>query len=157
MKPPVLGIDPGVTGGWALIKPGRPVALGRWAVDGPAGACKVLEYAKSHYVRVAMERVSSSPVQSPKSAFTFGDNFGYWKGMMRMADLSYTLVLPQIWQRPIPGIAAIRIQNLPAATKYRNRKNLIKRYVKTIYPDVTGLVLENSDALAIAHYFLDTL
>jgi len=161
----VLGIDPGTTGGWALIAPGLPVALGRWAKDGVGGAREILDRISYYGGHIFMERVSSSPIQSQKSAFTFGENFGHWKGLVsalrsphrkREDKTTFTLVQPQTWQKPIPGIAGIRVLNLTAAQKYRMRKNLIKDYIKELYP-VPGITLENADALAIAHYGLNSL
>ena len=96
-----IGIDPGASGGVAIY-------------DGNTlSACKcpekvgdmyaVLEiYASRGYLEdtvALIEKVSSFPSDSHKSAFSFGKNYGSWLAALEIMGLRYKLVTPKTWQK----------------------------------------------------------
>ena len=49
--------------------------------------------------RCAIEHVASMPGQGVKSMFTFGENFGWIKGILDMGEISFQEIPPQKWKR----------------------------------------------------------
>lgn len=90
-----IGIDPGKDGALAVLSDGGEVrvipfdpeeyrnVLG--AVYGPSRAC--------------LEHVGAMPGQGVTSMFSFGENFGYIKGLLEAFGISYELVRPQRWKK----------------------------------------------------------
>lgn len=152
----VLGVDPGTTGGWALLAPSpsgwSAEVLGKWATSGLSGACDFLRTLDPKSTIVGYEIVSSSPLQRPKVAFTFGGNYGSWLTLFHVLGLTSMGFKPQTWQSKIPGIKELRLMHMSSDKKYRARKNLIKEWVKVMYPKARGITLDTADALAIAHH-----
>jgi hypothetical protein len=157
----VIGVDPGETGGWAHLAPApsgwQCIHLGRWSQGGPAGAVEYFKTLDPDNVLIGIELVSSSPAQRPKVAFNFGGNFHSWLMMFRCLDLTWFGFRPQTWQKDIPGIKRLRLENLSFNQKYTKRKRLIKQWIEDKYECPTRLVLETADALAIAHYVTTTV
>lgn len=94
----IIGIDPGINGAVCImpiqaepniyaIKPfSRPLPLPR---DLTNAICFI-------------ESVHSSPLMGVASAFTFGENFGFWQGRIEAANpFSLTFVQPALWQRAL--------------------------------------------------------
>ena len=46
-----------------------------------------------------LESVHAMPKQGVTSMFTFGENFGFWKGVLRACCIPYILCTPQRWQK----------------------------------------------------------
>ncbi len=53
---------------------------------------------------VGIERVAAMPGQGVSSMFSFGANYGLWRGMLAALCLGYTLVSPRDWQRNVEGL-----------------------------------------------------
>ena len=49
--------------------------------------------------KCAIEKVSSMPGQGVKSMFTFGENFGWIKGILDMGEISFQEIPPQKWKK----------------------------------------------------------
>lgn len=73
--------------------------------------------------------------------FTFGDNFGHWRGVLNMSGATWHLVQPQVWQRGIPGLKG----------EYSKRKKTLRAHAQRLFPDLE-VTLETADALCILHY-----
>lgn len=106
---PCLGIDPGATGGVALVAGGaRGGNLLAWRrFDGvdplqaiaevvalSGGACRL---------RSLLEEVHAAPGQGVVSMFTFGRSVGRIEGYFAARDMALELASPQAWQRWLPG------------------------------------------------------
>ena len=46
-----------------------------------------------------VERVHSMPKQGVSSSFKFGENFGWFQGLLQGLGIPYTLVSPSVWQK----------------------------------------------------------
>lgn len=142
MKRFFIGIDPGQTGGWALID----------STDNSATAYR-FESHKVFYKSIpnvkqifcCLEDVHSSPQQGVVSAFSFGDNFGGWKAALTVLEIQYKLVAPQLWQRLILGKFSPGDSKITAA-----------RYAQKKWPELnlrtTQIDSGRVDALCIARY-----
>ena len=77
-----VGIDPGKTGAAALLLDGRQIDAVDWS-DGPTVVKRFTDWTLFRDIDYAvLERVSSMPKQGVKSTFSFGQNYGWWQGML---------------------------------------------------------------------------
>lgn len=51
--------------------------------------------------RACLEKVHAMPGQGVTSMFTFGENFGFWKGFLAAHKVPYVLTTPQVWMKEI--------------------------------------------------------
>ena len=101
----------------------------------------------------AVEDVSSSPQMGVKSAFSFGENFGFIKGVLRANAIPHELVRPIKWKK------AFSCQlGKDATTKEKKEKDYT--VAKMLFPDVDFRRTpkcktpwyDAADALLIAEY-----
>lgn len=150
----ILGIDPGVAGGIALLK-----AL-------PTGGTKVVDVQKwdgedtflifmgEYHELIShcfVEKVHGTPVQTAGRAFTFGYNAGFIKGVLQGIGLDVTLVGPQQWQGPLN----LPVQERTAKGKTKHKNNL-KDKARELWPKQrwTHAI---ADAALIANHGINTL
>jgi len=94
---------------------------------------------------VYIERVWARPFE--RGAFTFGENYGIWLGIIATLKLKRIDVLPKVWQKDIKEQGDI-------PKDYSERK----RYFKKVAQDWAGknhkVTLKNADAICIGMYAL---
>lgn len=96
-----IGIDPGVTGAACMITEGDRVEIHDFVTERQAAAT-IKRWQKQCQVELAViEKVLSHPKNGHRQAFTFGSNFGFWKGVILGAGIKPELVTPQKWQRAV--------------------------------------------------------
>jgi crossover junction endodeoxyribonuclease RuvC len=98
-----LGIDPGKTGAWAVIDEKEEVCYADlFEADTfltfMEADSSCLGVDKPQITLAALEKVHSMPSQGVVSVFTFGENFGLWKGLLKATHTKYVLVTPGMWQ-----------------------------------------------------------
>lgn len=153
MKTLYIGIDPGASGAWAELWPDGKVCIGKF--DDPAAIRDNFEivgqiikktawdkYEGFEHVTIALEQVGGYVgKQQPGSAmFKFGQNFGWWQGLLMGVRLPFMLVRPQEWQKGIPNMHG---------KKGPDRKRALRDYAAMLYPN-QKVTLNNADALLIA-------
>lgn len=141
----VLGIDPGMSGGCALVTPDG-VTLRKYTTEQ-----EFLEFLRplaDDHRKTTLVVIEDVPpfvaaATSASSSFKLGYNFGYHVGVCRMAGFRVDLVRPQVWQKGIKG--------LKPKLGYTERKRILKDNACRKYPDlkVTHAV---ADALLIADW-----
>mgnify|MGYP003145486985 CR=1 FL=1 len=134
-----IGIDPGKSGGIAYILNGKMYAH-KFPKD-LRNIVEILKNLKQAKCLCAMELVHSFPGQGVVSTFSFGENFGMWKGMLTAFDIEYKLVTPRIWMR--------FYGELPKEKSLRKKK--LKEIAKELYNDIK-VTLYTADAILITHY-----
>ena len=102
----LIGIDPGQTGGIAVLNDkGKVLLLESWPGDEVRAAAIVrklaLQRERGGYcdIKAALEKVSSQPREGVTSAFKFGVNFGAWRGILAAFEIEWREVRPQEWQK----------------------------------------------------------
>ena len=90
-----IGIDPGKDGALAMIS--------------DVGAASVVVFDPDIYksalrafpgqARAVLEHVGAMPGHGVTSTFSFGENFGYIKGLLEAYQIPYELVRPQRWKK----------------------------------------------------------
>lgn len=58
-----------------------------------------LAFRKAVSFRCCLEKVGPHPGEGVKSSFSFGENFGFIRGLLVACKIPYQLVLPQKWKR----------------------------------------------------------
>lgn len=104
--PAVLGIDPGLSGGLAVVA-GRgtvlelaPMPLVGPLLDLPALAVLIRRLRTIWQVEIAfLEQAAARPGQGVSSMFKFGRVYGACEGILASQGVPYQLVTPQAWQK----------------------------------------------------------
>lgn len=133
-----LGIDPGVSGGLALIDQHAKIL---WAVKMPTfNAEKVVLLQRAMgmgRVFPALERVHSSPQMGVVSAFTFGRGYGQLEMLLIASGLEWTNPTPQAWQKALN-------------CRTRGDKTVSLKAARTLFGP--GVNHTTADALLLAEY-----
>lgn len=145
----IIGVDPGKHGAIAVYYPHNgKILVQNYLGDDDAFeiVSQVCEYEKLErcgivaYMELVGGYVKGNPA-SGSSMFNFGDNFGFWRGMFKMARIPLRLVRPQKWQS---GLCLGKVYGA-------ERKRALKDAASRIYPDLK-CTLANADALLILDY-----
>ena len=148
MKNIYIGIDVGKGGGMGII------------IDNGKKSCRrAIKYVPDHailrdtienlidshnypQIYCLIEKVHSMPKQGVKSTFSFGENYGFWKGLLCGLDIYYKEITPQAW---------MKYYKIPKFQHKKERKNYIKALAHKKFPSVK-MNLYVSDACMIALY-----
>ena len=141
-----IGIDPGISGGSAVINHDGIMQ----AVKCPKSSDEMallfqilIGSAPSDNVKLLMERVWARPTNAVRAAFSYGTNYGQWLGIAASHEIEMNTVIPVQW---------IKWVGCPKALKRDVRKRWLKEKARELYPDVNKLTLATSDAILITHY-----
>jgi len=139
----LVGIDPGLTGAVAVLKPDGSVEMYdtptlsvrtsrgvRQVYDVP-GMCGVLRgYAGAGLqVHVVIEEAQAMPGQGTRSMFSCGLGMGVWLGILGTLALPYTSVRPGTWKKAVglggkdKEAARLRAQQLFPGADLRRKKD----------------------------------
>lgn len=95
-----IGIDPGKSGAVALLYGDSGVAdIIQFAPSDGREALIELSITRETPVFAIIEHVHSMPRQGVASTFSFGQNFGWWCGVLDALNIPYQLVRPQVWKK----------------------------------------------------------
>jgi Holliday junction resolvasome RuvABC endonuclease subunit len=143
------GIDPGLSGAVAFIRPDAAHPANRLAVfDAPlvGGEFDGVAFAKLLAERlpdtIAIEHAFSRPGQGVASTFKFGKTFGQALGVIQALGVPYELVSPSVWKK--------HFKITPSSPKDASRL-----VCKRLYPRADIPLKKHhgrADAILIAHY-----
>lgn len=147
-----LGIDPGVSGGLALVSEnGRSEAIPTPATErdiwewfqwrGPNGQT----VAGADYA--VIERVHAMPGNGVSGMFRFGQSYGFLRACLIAAGIPFEEVEARTWQKAL-GISPRKIKAGESKTQFKNR---LKNRAACLFPQIT-VTLATADALLIAEY-----
>ena len=133
----ILGIDPGVNGGMAILGDGYAPATRKF--DG-ATEHDIAEWLREFPPVTAafIERVASSPQMGVVSAFTFGRSYGFLRGLLVGSQVPFHEVSPAVWQKAM-------------GCRTKGDKNVSKAAAQRLWPTLK-ITHANADALLIAEY-----
>jgi len=138
----IVGIDPGKSGGVAFVSVENPYH-DFWACSRTHMTEKdIVDELGSQAMsisRVFLEKVHSMPKQGVVSAFTFGTDYGFYKGVLAALKLSYVEVTPQAWQKELKCMS-------------KGDKNVTKRKAQQVFPAHKKITHAIADSLLIAEY-----
>lgn len=138
-----LGIDPGASGGIAILKPNGCIHA---AVKMPAtdadlitflGAYNPIKPKVDSYAM--LEFVRSSPMMGVVSAFTFGKGYGALRMALFAESIRYSEVTPKQWQTAMRCLTG-------------GDKNISKARAVELFPQHGAITHALADALLLAEY-----
>ena len=157
----VVGIDPGLDGGIAVLSGGKGIELyvmpvyggkgGKRSVDAAMLGSKLRELGDD--LHIFLEQVGARPGQGVASMFSFGEGFGIVKGVIGALALPHDLVTPQKWRAALGVVGNEGTKQTAAARAAQLFPGLDLRATPRSKKPHDGLV----DALLIAAYGLRAL
>ena len=155
----IIGIDPGLSGGIAVLENNRVLSIFDMPVMSEGKKNKrqlnsaqlvtlIKDNIKSNEeVTVVVEQVNAMPGQGVTSMFNFGQSFGVIKGICSALSLPIYFVRPTKWKKYF---------NLIKTNKDASRTKVIQ-----VYPEISSKLSRKkdsnkADAILIARYFNDT-
>lgn len=141
-----LGIDPGLSGGLAVVNSdGWACALSM-----PVTQRDIWDWLADAKLRLnphmaVIERVHSMPQQGVASTFTFGCSYGGLLMALTGVGIPFEQVTPQRWQK---GMSIATRGKTESKTEFKNR---LKAMAQSRFPDLK-ITLATSDALLIASF-----
>jgi crossover junction endodeoxyribonuclease RuvC len=149
-----LGIDPGKSGGLALLRDDGTV---KWYARMPEtllDVWKLIQGSGIPQIRTiaVIEKVRSSPQMGVTSAFTFGRGYGQLEAMLLAAYIPSSEIFPQTWQKAL-GIPKRQKEEEQPQFKLRLLKEAQRRFPSLdLWSKTKGEQLAVCDALLIAYY-----
>tara|TARA_B100000959_G_C14909023_1_gene594306 strand:+ start:722 stop:1171 length:450 start_codon:yes stop_codon:yes gene_type:complete len=136
----MMGIDPGKSGGIALIplddRDDLPIATSMSRLT----EREITDWICSENVtRCYLESVHSMPGQGVKSMFTFGQSYGFIRGVLIARHIPFETVTPLKWQ------TALRCRS-------KGDKNITKARAQELFPMIDKITHATADSLLIAEY-----
>lgn len=89
-----VGIDPGKTGAIAFLSEDGTAEV----FDFPDAFSQLVKRA-DRVRRAYLEQVHAMPGQGVVSTFSFGENYGWWQGVLMALRIPFLKVRPQDWQK----------------------------------------------------------
>lgn len=140
----VCGIDPGQSGGIAILTLAGEI-VGAWPMpETEAEVCEIMAEFGPRCLVAALERVTPMRGQGLGSTWSFGQNYGFLRGVLAALQIRREFVRPQVWQ-PALGIAK---RGDKTQTEH---KNATKSKAQELFPKqkITHAI---ADALLIAEW-----
>jgi crossover junction endodeoxyribonuclease RuvC len=137
-----IGIDPGVSGGAALLDEESRIISTTKLDESEHDIQRWFEqeevWAHSTKTMAVIEKVHSMPKQGVASTFTFGRSYGFMRGLLIANKISFTDVTPAVWQRSQGCLS-------------KGDKRVTYRRAQEIFPEIR-VTHAIADALLIADY-----
>lgn len=143
-----VGMDPGVTGGIAIIDH-QSIELMKMSDTTPGEIADVL-WKLGPDVSCVIEKVGAGPRMASSAAFKFGKSAGILEGLVITSNIPYDLVTPQKWQKHF-GLIRKGMSFGDSRKKKLNREK-----AQALYPSLRKKIVNGTaDALLIATYARD--
>jgi hypothetical protein len=138
----VLGIDPGQSGGLALIADGFCAVSPMPDIE--ADTAELLREYAPYIVRCYIEAVHSMPKQGVASSFKFGKSYGFLRGLLVALQIPFEDVSPQRWKKSL-GL------RYTAEDSKTEKKNGSKQLARQWFPTLR-ITHATAEALLIAEF-----
>lgn len=133
----ILGIDPGKSGGFSAIRVNSTLIF--YEAFSHHTPHDIIRFLKQYPIKKAyIEQVSAMPKQGVVSVFTFGQNYGWWQGILTALEIPFERVSPLKWQTVM-------------RCRTGGNKNISKARAQELFPSVK-ITHAVADALLIAEY-----
>ena len=134
-----LGVDPGKTGSISAIwDDGEPFISSCKLSGTEADVVDWLFGFDTDRAFAVIERVHSTPQMGVTSSFTFGQSYGFLRGLLIATKIPFIEVSPQKWQRAMGCLT-------------KGDKNVTKQAAQQRWPKLK-ITHVNADSLLIAEY-----
>lgn len=138
----IIGIDPGQSGGIAVIEytisTYSALAVSMPDTESDVIAEILLAKRSAGPVIAYLEQVNAMPKQGVSSTFKFGLSYGFLRGALAALEIRRNFVRPQVWQKALGCMS-------------KGDKNVTKRKAQEQFPDIK-ITHAIADSLLIAEY-----
>jgi crossover junction endodeoxyribonuclease RuvC len=93
-----LGVDPGMSGGIALLHETGAIVHVQAMPETERDTAELLEEFASRVRFALIEKVTPMPKQGLGSTWTFGQHYGFLRGLLVVLRIPFDQVRPQVWQ-----------------------------------------------------------
>ena len=141
-----IGIDPGISGGIAVIDEKNEIKAYKCPRSSDDMALlfqMCIGNTPPEKIRLVMERVWARPTNAVRAAFSYGVNYGQWLGITATHEVIMNTTLPLEW---------IQWVGCPKALKKNIRKKMVKGKGNRALSINQKSTLATSDAILITHY-----
>jgi hypothetical protein len=151
----IVAIDPGVSGGIAVSAFGKVACFPMLVTEGDrVDFIKSMKAATSQEggeLVCVLEQVSgyAGKGQPGSAMFVFGENFGFFKGVIQALEIRLVLVRPQEWQK------GLGLGTASACASKMEWKNKLKAEAQRRFPHL-AVTLKTADAVLILDYAMRT-
>ena len=145
-----IGIDPGKSGGCAIAWGGLH-SINLHSIGEDFEFVEHIQDLKDHPDVTSIEAVVelvppfAGKMIPSSSSFKLGENYGFIQGVLRMAEIPFTLVRPQEWQKGLSGLTKLTSGK---------RKKVLANHAKRFFPSTKGVTLKTADTILILRHFL---
>lgn len=123
-----LGIDVGKSGAYAILKDHDIQTYGKFNEKEFLNACYWLSKQQEKTI-CAIEKAAARHGQGVTSMFTFGENFGWLKGVLDASEISYQEIKPQVWKKEF-GLNSDKENSIIVARRLFPDANLIPEHCR---------------------------
>ena len=142
----IIGVDPGASGGVALLN--LPHTVSAWSLRDYTLTDQwdsIFDYLSGIYgTQAYLESVHSMPRDGVRSAFSFGKSYGNLEAFLVAAGIPFERVTPSVWQKEFGLIKR-------KGETHTEKKNRHKALAQEMFPSVK-VTHAISDALLLAEY-----
>jgi len=140
-----VGIDPGQSGGLALLGNGYGVVS---LVPIPSSYKDLLDWflGAEQEAFAVIERVHSMPKQGVASSFTFGKGVGALLMALTAAKIPHEEIDPRKWQK---GLGITPRKKGEAKPQFKKR---LQAFAEKLFPRTEGITMATCDALLISEF-----
>jgi crossover junction endodeoxyribonuclease RuvC len=118
-----LGIDPGLKGGFAVLHDSEIQTYQKFDKQQFLNVCFFLSK-QQEKTRGCVEKVHAMPKQGAVSMFTFGEGYGWLKGVLDAFEISYQEIPPQTWKKEF-GLNSKKELSIEVAKQLFPEANLV--------------------------------
>ena len=122
-----IGIDPGANGAIAMIAEDGTIEI--YELNEEMLLMNAFAWGFDDCI-CAVEEVHSSPQMGVKSAFTFGDGFGFIRGVLKAYSIPFAYVKPNTWKKEFGC-------NLGKEYTPKQKKDKDIEVCKRLYPNIS--------------------
>ena len=119
-----IGVDPGKDGALAILS-GKEGALPEITYFDEIAVVKALEAIRGQPSICCLEHVGAMPKQGAVSMFNFGQNFGFWQGVLTAYHIPFELVRPVKWKKEF-SITADKNTSIAVCERFFPGINLLR-------------------------------
>jgi crossover junction endodeoxyribonuclease RuvC len=118
-----IGLDPGLKGAYAIIRKGDLQACGDFDKPTIISLFNAIAHMPEGAI-CCLEKVHAMPKQGSVSMFTFGENYGWLKGVLDAFHIPFQEIPPQTWKKEF-GLNSDKVKSVEVCRQLFPKAELI--------------------------------
>ena len=108
-----IGLDPGAKGAYALLRGNSLIDCGDFDKTAIISVLSAISHIPEKAI-CCIEKVHAMPKQGSVSMFSFGENYGWLKGVLDAYHIPYQEIPPQTWKKEF-GLNSDKVKSIEVA------------------------------------------